>query len=179
MVALVVAVVMAVGTILFNLPAVPLPLSADICLNETSAYLMNETSLNTFTMETGTMMYTSNVTQLADESGDDVYRPAIFTMAKIWIGFLTFLITLFVALLTTCLTGANDVSKLDPRLVVWKMESSSAMCDDGNEKEEWSDFKPAPQIDEEDESIPPKKVATRQTDNGNYKNLENDFVSTV
>ena len=68
-VGLVVGIVMSVGVIVYQVPSQNLPLSAEMCLNETYIYLSNET------MVTGDVtLWTFNVTQMPTGMDADSHR---------------------------------------------------------------------------------------------------------
>ncbi|XP_022082754.1 sodium-coupled monocarboxylate transporter 1-like isoform X2 [Acanthaster planci] len=127
MVGLVVAVTMSVGCIVYQVPHDNLPLSADWCLNETYTSI-NETMATPTSLTTQLLSVTlSNVTD--SEIGRSEV-PVIFTLATNWLGVLTTLTTVVVTLLATLVTGKNDTSNMDPRLVFWKIKTSFVSSDE-------------------------------------------------
>ncbi|XP_022082766.1 sodium-coupled monocarboxylate transporter 1-like [Acanthaster planci] len=124
-VGLIVALTMSVGCIVYQVPPDNLPLSADRCLNETDTNY-NETvsspkdERSWFNSTVTPSMMTTN----SDSSRSEI--PVIFSLAKSWLSCLSFLTTMAVALLVTLVTGKNDTSNMDPRLVIWKIKNSKS-----------------------------------------------------
>ncbi|XP_038077163.1 sodium-coupled monocarboxylate transporter 1-like [Patiria miniata] len=123
-VGLIVAVTMSVGCIIHQVKPDNLPLSAEMCLNET--YMdMNDTLVTATSLGTQ-LPSTVNLTQImmTESYINRSEGPVIFSLAKSWLSLLTFLTTILATLFATLVTGTNDTSNMDPRLVIWKIKTS-------------------------------------------------------
>ncbi|XP_033625374.1 sodium-coupled monocarboxylate transporter 1-like [Asterias rubens] len=167
--------IMSVGTIVYSKPSQNLPLSAEMCLNE-SFMLYNDTMVTTAVTTHDVTLWNETQIPLADttEAGD-IYRPVIFTVSKVWIGFITFATSMIVAVITTLVTGVNDTSKMDPRLVVWKINSSYQTVQEEEDTDQCSD---KDNRDRQEEKFHFKSEKQQETLSGNCT-LRNQQMTTV